>query len=106
MRQQILKTLRCGLAVKRMNIEPVIEHFYVLDNMGGALCTFGHLILFLKIFIFRERGRKKERGEEKHECSVGRETNPGKCPDWESNLRPFGLQSSIHSTESQQPGLR
>ena len=46
LRQQILKTLRCGLAVKRMNIEPVIEHFYVLDSVGGALCTFGHLILF------------------------------------------------------------
>ena len=25
--------------------------------------------------------------------------NPGICPDWESNLRPFGLQASTQSTE-------
>ena len=30
--------------------------------------------------------------------------NPGMCPDWESNQRPFGLQSSTQSTEPHQPG--
>ena len=30
--------------------------------------------------------------------------NPGMCPDWESNLQPFGLQADAQSTEPQQPG--
>ena len=31
--------------------------------------------------------------------------NPGMCPDWESNLWPFGLQAQAQSTESHQPEL-
>ena len=31
--------------------------------------------------------------------------NPGRCPDWESNQRPFGLQAGAQSTEPHQPGL-
>ena len=31
--------------------------------------------------------------------------NPGMCPDWESNQRPFGLQACAQSTELHQPGL-
>ena len=31
--------------------------------------------------------------------------NPGVCPEWESNLRPFGLQVGAQSTEAHQPGL-
>ena len=31
--------------------------------------------------------------------------NPGMCPDWESNRRPFGLQACTQSTEPHQPGL-
>ena len=30
--------------------------------------------------------------------------NPGMCPDWESNQRPFVLQASAQSTEPHQPG--
>ena len=30
--------------------------------------------------------------------------NPGLCPEWESNQRPFGLQASTQSTEQHQPG--
>ena len=30
--------------------------------------------------------------------------NPGMCPGWESNWRPFGLQVGTQSTESHQPG--
>ena len=30
--------------------------------------------------------------------------NPGMCPDWESNQRPFGLQAGAQSTEPHQPG--
>ena len=31
--------------------------------------------------------------------------NPGICPDWESNQRPFGAQAHTQSTEPHQPGL-
>ena len=31
--------------------------------------------------------------------------NPGMCPDWESNQRPFGSQAGAQSTEPHQPGL-
>ena len=31
--------------------------------------------------------------------------NPGMCPDWESNQRPFGLQADTQSTEPHQLGL-
>ena len=31
--------------------------------------------------------------------------NLGMCPDWESNLQPFGLQASSQSTEPHQPEL-
>ena len=31
--------------------------------------------------------------------------NPGMCPDWDLNQRPFASQSSAQSTESCQPGL-
>ena len=30
--------------------------------------------------------------------------NPGLCPDWGSNQRPFGLQAGTQSTEPHQPG--
>ena len=32
--------------------------------------------------------------------------DPGLCLDWESNWRPFGLQSGTQSTEPHQPGLK
>ena len=32
--------------------------------------------------------------------------NPGMCPDWESNLQPFGSLASVQSAEPHQPGLK
>ena len=63
--------------------------------------------------MFRERGREGEREGEKHQCVVAScasaagylTHNPGLCPEWESNQRPFGLQASTQSTEPHQPGL-
>ena len=65
------------------------------------------------LFIFRERRREGERGENKHQCVVASRVpstgdmarNPGMCPDWESNQRPFALQCGAQSTEPHQPGL-
>ena len=50
---------------------------------------------------------------EKHQCVVASHTlptgdlahNPGMCPDWELNQRPFGSQAGTQSTEPHQPGL-
>ena len=53
-------------------------------------------MLFIYLFIFRQRGSEGERGEE-HPCVVASHMpptgdvacNPGMWPDWESNQRPF-----------------
>ena len=65
------------------------------------------------LFIFRGRGREGKREGEKHQCVVASclpptgdlAHNPGMCPDWESNQRPFGLQAHAQSTKLYQPGL-
>ena len=69
---------------------------------------------FLKIFIylfFRQSGREGEREGEKHQCVVASCTspagdlahNPGMCPDWKTNWRPFGSQAGTQSIEPHQP---
>ena len=70
--------------------------------------------MFLKYFIYLclERGREGEREGEKHQCAVVSHStptgdlahNPGLCPDWESNQRPFGSQAHAQSTEPYQAG--
>ena len=67
----------------------------------------GALLFFKKdfIYLFLERGREGERKGVKHRCVVACHApatgdlahNPGMCPDWESNWRPFGSQSSAQS---------
>ena len=62
------------------------------------------------IFIFRERGREQERVGKKHQRMVASHVpptgdlacNPGMCPDWESNQRPFGSQAGTQSIEPHQ----
>ena len=69
--------------------------------------------MFLKIlFIFRERGREGGEGE-KHQCVAASRVpptghlacNPGMCPAWESNWRPFGSQAGTQYTEPHHPGV-
>ena len=65
------------------------------------------------IYLFLERGREGEREGEKHQCVVASHTPPtgglahnlDKCPHWELNQRPLGLQAGTQSTEPHQPGL-
>ena len=67
---------------------------------------------FLRFYLFLDRGKRRERG--KCQCVVASHApptedlahNPGTCPDWERNQRPFGSQSSTQSTEPRQPGLK
>ena len=64
--------------------------------------------LFIYLFLDRGKGREGEREGEKHLCVMAPGDlahNPGMCPDWESNRRPFDLQAGTQSTESHQPGL-
>ena len=65
------------------------------------------------IYLFLERGEGRE--EEKHQYVVASHVapigdlahNPGMCPDWESNWRPFGSQPALNppSYTSQGPNL-
>ena len=69
-------------------------------------------ILFFKIlFIFRERGRE---GESERNINVwlplarpplGLACNPGMCPDWESNQRPFGPQPMLNPLSYTSQGI-
>ena len=69
----------------------------------NALPLLGFFKIFY-LFIFRERGREGEREGEKHQCVVASHVaptgelahNPGMCPDWESNWRPFGSQPALN----------
>ena len=65
---------------------------------------------FIYLFLEREEGRK--RGRETSMCVAAcapptgdLACNPGLCPDWELNRRPFALWSGTQSTEPHQPGL-
>ena len=71
-----------------------------------------YLVIYLFIYLFLERGREGEREGKKPQCVVASYTlptgglahNPGMCPAWELNQRPFGLQAGAQSTEPHQPG--
>ena len=68
------------------------------------------IIVFLEEFIslFLERGERREKEREKNINQLplaDLARNPGMCPDWESNQRPFGFQADTQSTDPQQPGL-
>ena len=60
------------------------------------------------MYILLERG---EREGEKHGLVASHAPptgdladNPGMCPDWELNQRPFGSQAGTQSIEPHQPG--
>ena len=78
-----------------------------LDWECGLDLTESPFFLFLKI-LFLERGRE---GNINVWLTLARPPtgdvayNPGMCADWESNQPPFGLQTSIQSTEPHQPGV-
>ena len=87
------------------------------NNYSILLCIMHTFFApFLKRFyllIFRERGREGEREGEKLQYVVASRVpptgdlahNPGMCPVWESNPRPFDSQVGTQSTEPH-PQLR
>ena len=92
--------------------------FTTWKKVSFFICILFKVSFFKKkrfyLFIFRERGGEEEREGEKHQCVVASHTpptgdlahNPGVCPDWESNWRPFGLQASAQPPELHQTGLK
>ena len=89
----------------------------IFSHFVGCLSTFLMVsfavqkFFFKILFIFRER-REGEREGGKHQCMVAScaplagdlACNPGMCPDWELNQRPFSSQACAQSTELHQPG--
>ena len=77
------------------------------------LLLFKNIVFKDFIYLFLDWGREGEREGKKHQCVVAScapptrdlAHNPGTCPDWELNQQPFGLQSSVQSTEPHQLGL-
>ena len=63
------------------------------------------------LFLDRREGGKKERERNINVWlpfvppAGDLACNPGMCPDWELNWRPFGLQASTQSFGPHQPGL-
>ena len=75
--------------------------------------VFSNILFFLRFCLFLDRGGGREKEGERHQCVVASHApptgdlacNPGLCPDWELNQRPFGSQAGAQSTEPHQPGL-
>ena len=76
-----------------------------MKQVEGVLVVLCEAVDFIYFFLESRERRGKE--GEKHQCVVASHTphtgdlacNPGMCPDWESNWRPFGLQAGAQSTE-------
>ena len=84
-------------------MQPFKNHSSLHSDKGRHI----NFIHFIHLFIFREKGREREREGEKHQCVVAfhapatgdQALQPGMCPDWESNQQPFGSQASAQSTK-------
>ena len=73
-----------------------------------------HLYYFCTIlkslFIYLQRGEGREKKRETHWCEressigcQGQACNPGRCPNWESNMWLFALGEDAQSTEPHRP---
>ena len=93
--------------------------FHIHPGRKALLAPFYFIIIIfltcfkiLFVFFFLERGQGKEggRGTSVSGCLLHAPTgdlacNPGMCPDWQLNQRPFGSQAGTQFTEPHQPGL-
>ena len=98
-------------------IVSVEECSSLMQNLMQICCSTSSVILIFfrfYLFIFRESGREGGREGEKHQCVVASHTptptgdlaqNPGICPDWKSNWKPFTLHAGTQFTEPHHPKL-
>ena len=113
--QEFFRALQChthrAILSRRVRVITKVFMEWVECSLIKALVAVkseGSFFPFLRfyLFSFRERGREGEREGEKHQCVVASPMpptgdlarNPGMCPDWESNQRPFGSQAGTQST--------
>ena len=97
---------------EHLSCDPLCTIFNVLSWTFCPCLLENNLNVTIDLFIFRQKGREEERKGEKHHCVVaswGPPTgdlacNPGRCPDWELNRRPFDLQAGTQFPEPHQPG--
>ena len=89
-----------------------LVHFCFQVQLLIVVCC--HFLKRFYLFIFRQKGREGERKGEKHQWVVASHVpsptgdlahNPGVCPGWESNQRPFGSQVGAQYAKPHQPGL-
>ena len=98
-----------------VNVLSPMENFMVYVFYHNGKIKYKNFFFFQRFHLFiLERRREGEWEGEKHQCVFASHVslvgdlawNPGKCPDWESNWRCFGSQTSTQSTEPHQPGLK
>ena len=83
-----------GNRKKRSNNRPLVIGPELLLQTQGVLIDNNGPVLFIYLFIYRQRGRVGEREGEQHQCVVSScapptgdlAHKPGMCPDWELNL--------------------
>ena len=88
----------------------------MVKMVNFVLCAFYHNFITFKIlFIFKGEEREKERKRNMDMRNIypillvlvptrDQTCNPGMCPNWESNRRPFTLQDNDQPTEPQWSG--
>ena len=113
-------TYKCVCVYVYMSQEVPHNNVYDMGKVNKirwSYCASHKIISFFlrfHLFIFRERGKEGKRQREKHQHVVTSRapptgdlaSNSGMCPDWESNLPPFGSQAGTQSTEPHQPRPR
>ena len=83
-------------------INKILFFFLANVTLPVTLWKFSFFVFFKNIlFICRQRAREGARERDKHQCVVVSSMpslptgdlarNPGTCPDWKLNWRPFGL---------------
>ena len=78
--------------------------YHVVSTLQRKELFFFNKGFYLFIYFFREEKGGRKEGRETSMCGFLLGGNPGMCPNWESNLQPFGSQATAQSTEPHQPG--
>ena len=114
-----ITTISNGLLLRMITLQIQSAEVIVYDALTKDCTPVAYLLFINPCISFKDftylclhRGEGRERGRETSVCGCLSWTptgdlacNPGMCPDWESNWRPFGSQAGTQSPEPPQPGL-